>query len=336
MTDSLHQAVGLNLKNGVHVFEELIIGRRNERIGVDSACKPGCEFVLTKIDGLIFGIRHGSVAGHTMAFVRETVDVDFGSDAVPVAKRRIFREHGTIFTNHMVSAENHVLRTFGCIGTCIDITAQQTAGSPVHQRPAIILFADDFIGSGRIGNQSCPCKAETGSRSVGSPGIFTDFDTEAVVFHVVVTEEQMRAKRNLRAADLQCVDTLSKGFAGGELTHLVVFSVGRDVSFRNKPQNPAVMEYSGTVVKLAEITNRKTDDVNGVKSPGGVAKGHKTRKASLQQGIGEKQIPACIAGNAKLRQAKQIHFLFVCIRKQRQNLLNIGGRIGDMHDMGGS
>ena len=160
MLDALFQALRLDAQNCLRAGAQLLVIRRDERVGGKVPCQRGVAQRLTEQNGL--QIRHGVVGRDAVALMCQPLHVDLGDRQRCVAERLVFGQNGPVFRDQMMAGEDHVLRRLCGRSAAVDIAADQPRRRGRDERAAVFGLADDLVRGGEIEDDGRAARAERG------------------------------------------------------------------------------------------------------------------------------------------------------------------------------
>ena len=326
----LFQALRLDAQNRLRAGAQLLVIRRDERIGRNAPRQNRLAQRLIENDRLKAG--NGIIACRAVPFVHEPLHVDLGDRQRSVCKRLVFCQDRPVFRDQMVPREDHVLRRFRRRRAAVDIAAGQPRRRRADQRPAVLCLADHLVGGGEIQNDGRAARAEPRRRRAGNPQILAELHAEGVVLHPGAAEQKLRSKRHALAAERERIRPSLQRFRGGKLPQLIEFAVIRQMRLRHHAEQPSCVDDCRAVIEFSAEAKRKPDRRDRVEVLRRLHDPRQRRLDRAEQAVGEKQIAARVACQAKLRQRQQIHARRVRLTHPRQNLLRIILHIRD-HDV---
>ena len=175
-------------------------------------------------------------------------------------------------------------------------------------------------------------RAEPRRRRAGNPQILAELHAEGVVLHPGAAEQKLRSKRHALAAERERIRPSLQRFRGGKLPQLIEFAVIRQMRLRHHAEQPSCVDDCRAVIEFSAEAKRKPDRRDRIEVLRRLHDPRQRRLDRAEQAVGEKQIAARVARQAKLRQRQQIHARRVRLTHPRQNLLCIILHIRD-HDV---
>ena len=188
-------------------------------------------------------------------------------------------------------------------GGSVQITAEQTGGLVLHQCPAVFRLANGLVAGRKVRDDGGPGEGVEGGGRQGAPQILADLDAQHEARHLPAAEEQRGAEGHLLAADR---DGLHLGGAGGELALFVELAVVGQVGLGHKTQQLPAAEDGSAVVQLAPRQQRQPHQRHHVQLPAGVQDRLQAGQRALLQGALQKQVAAGVAGQAELREDREL------------------------------
>ena len=230
------------------------------------------------------------------------------------------RQHGAVFGDHLVSAENHIRGGLTLAGAGIDIAAQQLGALHGHQLAAVAVLADDVVASRQIADDSSPGRRQVHGGGAGSPHILADLKAQSQVRHICTAEHQLVAEghglsqKGHRPVLLRC---------SSKLPLLVKFAVIGQVSLGNHTQNSSFLYNHRTIIQFVIYPQRHTYGSDDLQVPGSGQNGGQCLLRGPQQGVLIEQVTAGVPGQAQLRQHQHLGASLFGLAHQGKGLLRV-------------
>ena len=297
----LGKAVGLHLQDQFAALGAALGVAGNEGGGVHPAGQHGVGGGQAELH------RHIAVGGGFKAGVAgplglQPLTIQLGLGAAARKGSRLGQQ-GAVFGNEVVARKDHVLRALAVPGGSVQVTAEQTGGLVLHQCPAIFRLAHGLVAGRKVRDDGGPGEGVEGGGRQGAPQILADLDAQHEARHLPAAEEQRGAEGHLLAADR---DGLHLGGAGGELALFVELAVVGQVGLGHKTQQLPAAEDGSAVVQLAPRQQRQPHQRHHVQLPAGVQDRLQAGQRALLQGALQKQVAAGVAGQAELREDREL------------------------------
>ena len=273
----------------------------------------------------------GLVGGHALALGAQHADVDLGGRATLV-KGRTLGEHGAVLGDHVVRAEDDVLRRLALPRARVDIGADQTGGLARHEAAAVGRLADQGVG-GREVDDHRGAGLRVGDRGRrGHPEVFADLGRDLELGQRGAAEDLPRAKGHVVHVRERQVDRDRVERAARKVTTLVKLVVGGQVELGHDAQHLASRRGDRAVVELVVHADRRAEEEQHVVVSRRADDGTDRALRGVEQRLLPEEVLAGVGGHAELGQHDELGVV-VLVRTPHllQDGLGVEVHVGHAH-----
>ena len=214
---------------------------------------------------------------HIQAF-----DIDICIDDFRFARERLtFGNQRTIFSNHQVTAKNHIRCRFVNACRCIHIGSHASCRLIQHKIPAVIAFTHESITCRQVYNYICTGKCKFTARRYRRPQVLAKFNANANfgtrAFAAVLTKRTTlygkvichRHFANAIEIATDCSNRAANGTTqqvatAREMAFLIEFTLVRQMNLGRHSNELAMLQERSTVVQAPEHPQRKPHGKNNI------------------------------------------------------------------------
>ena len=293
--EPLCKAVCLNFQNQLAALRARGVAARDEGRRRKPARQRDRAERQIKFDARV-AVRRRLKAGAAAAFRCQPPKIQLRAGA-SVAEGAAFRQQRTVFADEIVRGKDHVGGGFAVAGVGIEIGAQEPRGLLRDELTAIFGLSGGLVAGGKIHNDGRAGQCVRRARRQRRPEILADLRRQHEFRHGAAAEQQLRAEQRLLPGEADAPDA---GWRGGEVAALIEFAVVRNVGFRNEAEQPPAADDGRAVVELAVHIDRQADGGDQRQRLAGLQNGAERFFGGPLQRLLQKQVAACVAGEAKL------------------------------------
>ncbi len=243
-------------------------GRRTDKAVQVLHFRQGAEFCSSCKIGCGVKILEGTFAQtlHIQALNVHIRINNFGLATVILT----FRKHASVFSNHQVTAKNHVRSRFLHTSRRINVGRHATSRLVHHQVTAVIALPHQRIAGRKVQDNVCSSQGQFTARRHGSPKIFTQFHAKAnfgtrifsitASYRTYATTNEVSYRHFAKAREIpgNAICRIQQVATAIEVTLLVEFALVGQMNLGSHCNELATLHKSSTVIKATKHAQRQT------------------------------------------------------------------------------
>ena len=326
MLDALGKAVALNREHLIKPRGRTRAGIRHERRFPKRARELGFADVHRKRNAYDVRVVK-ELSCKAPALAGEELQIDF-THAIARPEWLRFREHGAVFTDHVVTGKDHVRGAFARTRAAEHIRGVGAGALALHEQTPVVHLCDRLVARAEVQEDAGAAVREQCGRRNGSPEVFADLHADVEERHLAAAEHEAVAKRCLLPEELHLLD----GFQGCGIGALFVkLAVVAKVRLGNYAQHTSVLHDSRAVIQQMPEDDRNADGDEHIAARGCARDALQRAHCGIRQRGAQHKVSAGVANDGQLRQHQHLDAVRLRAVKESYDRVRIVFAVGNLN-----
>ena len=302
MLQPLFQTHILDREDFLAPFLPVLAVIRNKRSRIDKTRKLCLLFVQMETYLCVNRVGPGEKCGHPSPLPHNSGNVQIRVNGL-ILKTSGTAQNLPVFRNQIMAAKHQILGGFSLSRIGVNISADQPGRLPADQRFPVRVFSRGFIAGGTVDDYGRSGKGMVDARRVRHPYILTDLRRHCQSRHLLTGKQKPCSKGNIIPFSISGIrpDSIRFLVSPGKMPELIEFPVVGNAGLWHQAKQLSSLKDRSHIVKLSFLFPGKPRENQSVQFPGLPDNLQKSFLCALQKQLLQKQIPAGIACDAKLR-----------------------------------